>query len=115
MERRNLVDVTRYENMRTIQTRHRAFEMQVGANLRHVDRIAVVGRVSQRLGPRVRKLRGDAARWTQAERSQQTVITGRSARLAIGDRAETTERPRQVDAVVRVVRRVQRRIATGNT
>src|ERR1044072_1372225 len=100
--------------MRTIQTRHRAFEMKVGTNLRHVDRVAIVCRISQILGPRVSDLRGDTTRRTQAERSQQSVITRRRARLTVSNRTEPAEWSREVDAVVRVVARAQRRVATRN-
>lgn len=67
MERWHLVDVTRNEYMCTIKSRDGAFEMIVGANLRHVDRVAIVSRVSNVLRERVRKLRSDTTRRTQAE------------------------------------------------
>src|ERR1051326_5496393 len=114
MERRYFIDITRYENMRTIQTRHRAFEMQVGANLRYVDSIAVVRRVGQRLGPRVSNLRRNTTRRTQAERSQQSVVTRRRAGLPVSNGTEAAERPREVNTVVRVVRGVQSSVATSD-
>src|SRR5215212_2854761 len=98
--------------MCTVKPRDGTLEVKVCANLRDIDGVSIVGRVSDVLRPRVSKLRSYATGWTQSERTQQAVITRRRARLAVCDGAEATERPSEVNTVRGIVSRAQSGVAT---
>src|SRR6185369_6164807 len=115
MERRNFVNITGDEHVWTVQTGDRTLELQIRANPWNVDRVSIVRRVSQVLRKRVRELRRDTSRGPQSERTQQTVLTGSCARLAIDDRTETTKRSGAIRTVRRIVTRAQSGVATRDS
>src|ERR1044071_3914650 len=86
--------------------------MQVSTNLRDVNRVAIVSCVRKVLREGVSDLSRYASCWTQAERSQQAVITRRGARLPVSDGGETSEGSCSVDAVVRIA--AECRVATSD-
>src|SRR5215203_5598356 len=114
MESRHLVDITRHEYMCPVKPRDGTLEVKVCANLRDIDGVSIVGRVSYVLRPGVGKLRSYATGWTQPERTQQAVITRRRTRLAVGDGAKATKRPSEVNTVRRIVGRAESGVATSD-
>ena len=115
MEGWHFVDVTGDEYVCTVQAGDGTFQLKVGANLRDVNGVAIVGRVGNVLGPCVGNLRRYASSRTQPKRSQQPVITRGRTRLSVRDTAEAPERSREVNTVRRIVGRAQRGIATSDS
>jgi YD repeat-containing protein len=108
---RQFVVVTGDEHVRPVETRHGPLYRKVGAYLRQVDGVAVVGRVGDVLRERVGDLSRQPVRGLQPERAYQRVVARGGRRLPVGDGAVPLEGPRAVDAVVRVVGSRKRRVA----